>query len=227
MRSGVYRIRNTTNNHCYVGSAVNIDQRWRAHRHALRKHGKAPPKLQHAWDKYGESAFAFEVVEVCSREDTLVCEQFYIDLEKPYYNTRPMAHSNLGVRWSDEVNRKKHDRHRVHSVLGVTGCIKELAEHFAVVSYETAWTRVSRGMSVGDAVLTPIISKQQTGRNTARKHRSSGTHPREKEVTAFGVTAPLYKLVPLFSEMSVSSVRQRITRGATIEAALTEPKRTW
>ena len=225
MKAGVYRIRNTINQHCYIGSAVNIAQRWRSHLSTLKTRKKAPPKLQHAWDKYGESAFSFEVVTYCSSEECLVEEQKAIDIEKPYYNTRKKAESNLGIKWSTEVNRKKHDRHRIYTVNGVTGCIKELAEHFKVVTYAAAWTRVNRGMAVAEAVLTEKMSRSEIGKRTAATHSKNGTNGRDIPLVAFGVTAPLYKLVPMFSTMSVKSVRQRILRGMDVESALTKPKR--
>ena len=225
MKSGIYRIKNVVNGHAYIGSAKNIAQRWRSHTHALRTGGKAPPKLQRAWDKYGEAAFIFEVVVYCPDDMLLALEQQHIDAESPYYNTRPVAHSNQGVRWSEETNRKKHDRHRIHTVRDVTGSIKDLALHFGVVSYETAWTRVHRGMSVDQAVLLPLVSKSEVGKRTAATHAAKGTHGRDKPLTAFGVTAPLYKLVPMFSSLSVKTVRQRIIRGMDVESALTKPKR--
>ncbi len=225
MKSGVYRIRNIVNQHCYIGSAVNIAQRWRSHLCALKNHKKAPPKLQNAWGKHGESAFSFEVIIYCDASDCLIEEQKAIDREKPYYNTRQIAESNIGVKWSEETNRKKHERHRIHTVNGITGSIKDLAERFAVVSYGTAWTRVKRGMSVADAVLTEKVSSSEIGKRTVATHAKNGTHGREVPLTAFGVTAPLCKLAPMFSTMSIKSVRQRILRGMDVESALTKPKR--
>lgn len=62
---GIYEVVNTISGSRYVGSAVCIGQRWKSHRSALRNQKKAPPKLQRAWDKYGEAAFDFRVLEFC------------------------------------------------------------------------------------------------------------------------------------------------------------------
>lgn len=225
MKSGIYRIRNTVNGHAYIGSAKNVRYRWANHVKALTCHKKSPPKLQNAWDKYGADAFEFELVEACPVEDLLTREQFHIDKEQPEYNTRLLAWSNAGIRWSDETNSKKAAYYAVHTVAGVTGSVKTLAEHFGVVSYGAACARIQRGSSVEFAVLTPPASRQEIGRRTARTHKRNGTHPSSKPLTAFGVTAPLYKLVAQFSTMQVKSVRQRIARGASVEDALTKPKR--
>lgn len=227
MASGIYRIKNVENGHSYIGSAKNIAGRWRSHLNTLRTRKKSPPKLQKAWDKYGEAAFVFEVVELCAVSDLLTREQFYIDSERPYYNTRKEARSNIGIRWSAETNAKKAAAFAKYTVNGVTGSVKSLTEHFGVVSYGTAWTRVNRGCSVEYAVLTPVVSKQEIGRRAAKTHKRNGTHPLEKPMTAFGVTAPFRVLVSMFSTMGVKSVRQRILRGASLEDALTTPKRVW
>ena len=228
MASGIYRVRNTVNGHTYIGSAVNIARRWAAHRHALRHHKKAPPKLQHAWDKYGENAFTFEVVLECRVDELLAHEQAAIDAEAPYYNTRTEAHSNLGVRWSEATNRAKGRPKLQYTVRGVTGSITELAERFGIVSPKVARTRLERGADPEAAFCTPRVSRQECGRKAARTHRSNGSHPGQKPLIAFGVEAPLAALVEKFAPgMQVKTVRQRLLRGMSPEAALTTPKRAW
>lgn len=65
---GIYSITCTTSGRVYVGQSVDIERRWRNHRSRLRS-GKAQNRvLQGSWDKYGESSFKFEVVELVSRE---------------------------------------------------------------------------------------------------------------------------------------------------------------
>jgi len=220
MASGIYKITNTATGSCYIGSAVDIRARWRSHKSALNTHRKAPPKLQRAWDKYGERVFEFTVLLLCAPENLLVYEQACIDAFSPRYNTRKTAESNLGVTWSAETNRKKHDRHRVHTVRGVMGCVKDLAAHFGVVSYGCATSRIRRGASVEEAVLAPKVSKQEIGRRAARTHATRGTHPRGKLFTAFGTTDYLKNLVHRYSTSEYETVRMRIRRGMTLEQAL-------
>lgn len=68
---GIYQIRNTTNDKRYIGRSVGMRKRWLAHRRRLRKGTHKNRHLQAAWVKYGEQAFAFEVVEHVSDEATL------------------------------------------------------------------------------------------------------------------------------------------------------------
>jgi len=62
-KSGIYKIINVVNNKFYVGSAVDLRRRKTRHFSELRlgKHNNA--HLQAAWNKYGEKAFTFVVIE--------------------------------------------------------------------------------------------------------------------------------------------------------------------
>lgn len=100
--SGIYRIRNTVNGRVYVGSAVDMAKRWHEHRKHLRKGDHHSRHLQSAWSKYGEAAFAFEIIEVIERKDLLITrEQWHLDgafaTGRPY-NISPAAGSLLGFR---------------------------------------------------------------------------------------------------------------------------------
>lgn len=63
MRSGIYRIRNTTTGKAYIGQSRDIPQRIYTHRRTLRKGTHHNPHLQAAWNLYGEPAFVFEILE--------------------------------------------------------------------------------------------------------------------------------------------------------------------
>ena len=106
MKSGIYKIENTQNSHVYVGSAVNIKERWWTHRSLLRKGKHHSKYLQSAWNKYGEENFEFSVLEYCDRDDLIVREQFYMDTYNPPYNMSPTAGNQNGVRHSEESKKK-------------------------------------------------------------------------------------------------------------------------
>jgi hypothetical protein len=77
--SGVYQIRCVPTGKIYVGSAVNLRKRWDQHRRHLRKHKHGNRYLQHAWDKYGEEQFVFEILELVDVANLLEAEQEWID----------------------------------------------------------------------------------------------------------------------------------------------------
>jgi group I intron endonuclease len=77
--SGVYQIRCIPTGKIYVGSAVDLFKRWEQHRRTLRKGEHRNRYLQHAWDKYGEKQFVFEILEFVDVSHLLEIEQEWID----------------------------------------------------------------------------------------------------------------------------------------------------
>lgn len=76
---GIYCITNTTNNKVYVGSTVNLHRRCVAHLRLLRANKHHSPKLQAAWNKYGELNFTFKVLVECEKENLILLEQSFMD----------------------------------------------------------------------------------------------------------------------------------------------------
>lgn len=86
---GIYEIVNTSNNKRYVGRTTNLTKRKNSHYNALRKGEHYNKFLQRSFNKYGEDAFAFNVLEHCpSLEDTIERERYYIELLGTEYNDR-------------------------------------------------------------------------------------------------------------------------------------------
>lgn len=77
----IYRITCTANGKFYIGSTVNKAQRWARHRKQLRGGAHPNKHMAAAWAKYGEAAFAFEVLESVDDPAALfAAEQKYLDL---------------------------------------------------------------------------------------------------------------------------------------------------
>lgn len=111
--SGIYQIQNRTNGHRYVGSTVNLRKRWLGHLGGLRRQRHRNRHLQGAFNRYGEDAFVFSVLEYVQESDNLIGrEQHYLDTVKPEYNMEPVAGSPLGVRRSLETRRKMGEAQR-------------------------------------------------------------------------------------------------------------------
>ena len=110
MASGIYQIENTNNGRCYVGSAVHLVNRWATHRRELRRGTHRNRYLQRAWDKHGEPAFCFTVIEEIPDKAQLVpCEQAHIDrglANGRIYNLAPTAGSALGSIRSPEAKAR-------------------------------------------------------------------------------------------------------------------------
>lgn len=79
MARGVYKIINTINGKFYVGSAVKLSRRRARHFSELRHNAHNNGKLQAAWNKYGEAAFIFVIVETLADDaDTLAAEDVWL-----------------------------------------------------------------------------------------------------------------------------------------------------
>ena len=111
--SGIYKIVNTVNGKKYVGSALDIRVRWWKHRQYLRKNNHHSIKLQNAWNKYGEGAFEFSVIEECEpiKEILEEREQFWMDYYKAYdnhnYNVSKIAGRSMQGRKHTKESREK------------------------------------------------------------------------------------------------------------------------
>lgn len=116
MSSGVYAIWCDGNSTVYVGSAVNLSGRCKDHWRELRKGTHHNRKMQRTWDKYGEGAFRFEVLEyVPDRRQLTEREQHWITrtgAAETGMNINPTAGSMLGFRHSDWTRRKMRDAAR-------------------------------------------------------------------------------------------------------------------
>ena len=106
---GVYAITNNRTGKRYIGSAVNIQRRWKQHRNELTSGCHHNSKLQKSWNKYYPEAFEFSVILICTQADLLMYEQIcmdFFDVVKNGYNILPSAGSNLGQKRTPEFKMK-------------------------------------------------------------------------------------------------------------------------
>jgi len=95
--AGVYKITNLVNNKSYIGSSTYLVNRLRGHIQDLKKGTHRNTHLQSSINKYGFENFVFEVLKVCSQEELLDCEQWFIDNLHPEYNICKVAGNTFGV----------------------------------------------------------------------------------------------------------------------------------
>lgn len=85
-RIGIYAIYSAINGRIYIGHSSTIDIRMGQHKSALRGNRHHNPRLQRAWDKYGEGEFEFVVLEECAAELLAEREQYHLDQYPDHYN---------------------------------------------------------------------------------------------------------------------------------------------
>lgn len=114
---GVYMILHVASDTRYVGSSIStIAQRFGTHRYTLRNNKHRNPHLQAAWNKYGEDAFAFLVLENTPTADVLTAEaRWYQQFKRAglrLYNMKPGGqNSQLGLRHSDKTKQQMAKSH--------------------------------------------------------------------------------------------------------------------
>lgn len=124
-KSGIYQIINLINGKVYIGSACVLERREQQHFRHLRGDKHHSTSFQRAFNKYGESNFKFEILELVEDKSQLIKrEQHYLDtllfaqefittkgkdkrFYKLGYNTNPVASSRLGAIVSIETRLKK------------------------------------------------------------------------------------------------------------------------
>lgn len=74
---GIYRL--SVVEHSYIGSSKNLYARLTEHRSDLSKHVHNNPFLQKVVDKYGLEAVSIDIIELCSVEERIIREKYWID----------------------------------------------------------------------------------------------------------------------------------------------------
>lgn len=75
---GIYGIFNTESKKWYVGQSVDIAHRFEQHRTLLKNGKHQNEHLQNAWNKRGEGAFSFVILEVCDVQELSAKEMAWI-----------------------------------------------------------------------------------------------------------------------------------------------------
>ena len=119
---GIYKITNLVNGKIYIGSSINITNRFKSHLKLLKSKIHHSNHLQNAFNEYGIDNFEFERIEnVKDKNKLLEREQYYLDTllyAQEYikdkdsrflelgYNINPIAGSHLGSKRSEETKKK-------------------------------------------------------------------------------------------------------------------------
>ena len=98
--TGIYKIESILKpEKVYIGSAKDIDHRWRCHKSDLLKNKHSNNILQNHVNKYGLDDLKFSIVMSCSKKQLLDTEQYYIDLYEPHFNILKIAGRSTGHSW--------------------------------------------------------------------------------------------------------------------------------
>ncbi|KAM4054285.1 GIY-YIG endonuclease (mitochondrion) [Hirsutella rhossiliensis] len=101
-KGGIYCWINNINNKIYVGSSINLTNRF--YKYYSIKHltlRKTP--IHNALLKYGYSNFTLILEYITDKEQVIKREQYYLDFLKPQYNILAKANSFLGYKHTEET----------------------------------------------------------------------------------------------------------------------------
>lgn len=99
----IYKIINKINGKIYIGSTNDIRKRWNNHRCNLRNNRHENSYLQQAWNKYGEDAFEFTIVEEVNNDNRIEREIHYLNETKCYER-------NIGYNFDKNPTDKSGDK---------------------------------------------------------------------------------------------------------------------
>lgn len=95
LNSGVYCIKNVTNNKKYVGSTINLKKREYLHFITLKNNNHTNENLQKDYNEFGKEGFVFEVLEFCevieNKDFLLEREQYYLNSFSDLYNVSTLS----------------------------------------------------------------------------------------------------------------------------------------
>ena len=194
----IYRITNMLTDDFYIGSAQSFERRAWQHRYDLRRNGHKNPHMQASWNKYGEDAFVFEVLEeVPDGEKVLEIENKYL-------------HACVGQPNCFNVNRDA-----IYSRLGQTLSDSSKAQLSASRKGKAAGEQHYRyGQTVSEEIRAKI-SATQKGRPSPMKGRKMSEKGRANVAAAVkrGVESPAYGKRPTNAEDLQRAVMVRFPDG--------------
>lgn len=192
----VYLIRNTITGKVYVGQTSNFKIRWRNHKTELRRGAHGNRYIQRAWNKYGEGAFEFSVLQVCPENLLNLVEEHYIHLYGSFdrdkgYNLiteirgrkifsadvrAKLRAARKGWVWSDEAKAKMSDSARKRAPVTASTRIKMSisARNKAPMSQETRnkLSQALQGREFSDETRAKISLSKKGKRHTQETKRS-------------------------------------------------------
>jgi hypothetical protein len=191
---GIYKIVNTINNSCYVGSSINFKERKGRHFKMLRKGNHHSIILQRAYNKYGVVNFIFSIIEECDKSILLSREQYWIDTLKPVYNVCKIAGSPLGTKQSIAVRNKKRKYALDNNIIPPKSTWEDRQKQVLMLNYNTL------------EIINTFVSASEACRYVGKDCTFTSTITsccKNKRFSAFG-----YRWV--FNESDITNLRSKI-----------------
>ena len=224
--TGIYAIINVESDKVYVGSTGwSFKGRWKGHRTRLRGRCHKNGYLQRSWNKHGENAFEFIVLEYVDNPAILVNrEQYHLDeirLICEVYNRGPVAAAPwLGATHSEESKAKMSKARK--------GCkfSEEHKRRIGEANKRREWSKESKdnaskakqgkrnpnyGIHPSDETRRKI-SEALKGREFSKEHRARISNCRARPYPAF-IHRETGKIIPAGINLQALCQEQGLGRG--------------
>lgn len=128
--SAVYQIINSVTGNRYVGSSVDVKNRWQNHKCLSTWKQKPNSKLYKDFQKYGIDKFRFQILAPVEPEHLKEVEQEFIEMLNPAYNNY-RANGFDVVRMKETVRKASRKYYnRICSYNGKTMTLRALSKRF-------------------------------------------------------------------------------------------------
>lgn len=133
MQAYIYGIKNNINNQYYIGQTINYKSRVHKHKSDLRLGNHCNSHLQRSYNKYGEEAFTYEILEVVEdystigeRERSWIDKIGYYNIDKGREGFTPTALRNIQTAPVSNKDKRKLTGSQVFHILALTDFIDSL-----------------------------------------------------------------------------------------------------
>lgn len=166
---GVYKITCEGNSKIYIGSSINIRERWQQHLALLRGNRHSSIYLQNSYNKYGEDSLKFEVLIklIEFNEDVLRdLEWYYIEKYQPAFNTITPLSCSRTQEWKDKISQTTKKLYTEH---GYVNPRRGVGKRYNI--YDTSFNIIKRAVTMPEvANFTGKVSYHSLN-NSIRRHK--------------------------------------------------------
>lgn len=203
---GIYLITNNANGKMYVGQSYNVNKRLYEHKRKLKENSHCNEHLQSAWNKYGEDAFSFEVLEECGKEHIDELERWYIKELQTQDRTKGY-NSEGGGRTCQEVSAET--RMKLSIVRKGKKHTEEAKRKMSASSMgQVAWNKGLRGVTHHTEETRRRISQTLKGREVSEYARQQISKARSKPIACI----EFEEMGAIFPSITMASKRTGIDR---------------
>lgn len=176
---GVYQFKNLVNSKLYIGSTImTFEKRFYHHLSMLRANEHKNKYLQYSFNKYGEESFEFSIIEVCTKENCLLREQYWINKlevidKNKGYNINPLASGTPNM--SKETIEKRRQTMLKRYANGELDHVKELCRQNGLKGKGKKLLNTEH-LKVPKTITPKVISSRIKRLNNNRKNKFPDIH---------------------------------------------------